>query len=341
MKGPNDNRKELAGEVLKLRQLIDAYEVRESVSRTRAKRIEELSSLKEDLLRSDTLQEKLKRITDGLIDVFDVDFARIWITKPGDRCDSGCVHAKTTKGPHVCKHRDRCLHLLASSGRYTHIDGEVHGRVPFGCYKIGRVAAGLEPKFLTNDVTHDTRIHDRDWAGTLGLISFAGFGLLSKDGTPIGVLALFSKHELSQDDAVMLEDMANTASQVIQTAMAEEARGESENRYRSLVDASPDPIVMYDLQGNLITANQQAATMYGVGSPEELLAEITSVFEALDEESQRKGAANFELTLATGSSMKNEYTLLRKDGISVPIEINSSTISGADGKPMAFISVHP
>ena len=267
MKGPNDDQKELAGEVLKLRQLIDAYEVRESGSRMRTRRIEELSSLKEDLLRSGTLQEKLKRITDGLVDVFDADFARIWITKPGDRCDSGCVHAKTTEGPHVCKHRDRCLHLLASSGRYTHIDGEVHGRVPFGCYKIGRVAAGLEPKFLTNDVTHDTRIHDQDWAGTLGLISFAGFGLLSKQGTPIGVLALFSKHELSQDDAVMLEDLANTASQVIQTAMAEEARRESETRYRSLVEASPDPIVMYDLRGNMITANQQAAPCMGLVRP--------------------------------------------------------------------------
>ncbi len=288
MKGPNDDQKELAGEVLKLRQLVDVYEVRESASRMRTRRIEELSSLKEDLLRSGTLQEKLKRITYGLVDVFDADFARIWITKPGDRCDSGCVHAKTTKGPHVCKHRECCLHLLASSGRYTHMDGQVHGRIPFGCYKIGRVAAGLEPKFLTNDVTHDTRIHDKDWAGKLGLISFAGFGLLSMEGTPIGVLALFSKHELSQDDAVMLEDMANTASQVIQTAMAEEAMWESENRYRSLVEASPDPIVMYDLQGNLITANQQAATIYGVGSPEELLAEIKSVFEVLDEESQKE-----------------------------------------------------
>ncbi len=339
MKGPNDNQKELASEVLKLRQLIHAYEARVSASRMRTRRIEELSSLKEDLLRSGTLQEKLKRITNDLVSVFDADFARIWITRPGDRCDSGCVHSEATKSPHICKHGDHCLHLLASSGRYTHIDGEVHGRVPFGCYKIGRIAAGLEPKFLTNDVTHDARVHDQDWAGTLGLISFAGFGLVSEEGTPIGVLALFSKHELSQDDAVMLEDMASTASQVIQTAMADEARRESENRYRSLVEASPDPIVMYDLQGNLITANQQAAAIYGVGSLEELLAEVKSVFDVLDEESKRRAAANFKLTLATGSSRKNEYSFTRKDGTSLPIEINSSTISGADGAPLAFISV--
>ena len=40
-------------------------------------------------------------------------------------CDRGCVHAEVQEGPHVCRHRDRCLHLLASSGRYTHIDGKV------------------------------------------------------------------------------------------------------------------------------------------------------------------------------------------------------------------------
>ncbi len=26
-------------------------------------------------------------------------------------------------------------------------------RVPFGCYKIGRIAAGEDAKFITNDVT--------------------------------------------------------------------------------------------------------------------------------------------------------------------------------------------
>ena len=59
---------------------------------------------------------------------------------------------KRTDGPHVCRYRDRCLHLLASSGRYTHIDGQAHRRVPFGCYKIGRIASGEDHKFLTNDV---------------------------------------------------------------------------------------------------------------------------------------------------------------------------------------------
>jgi hypothetical protein len=122
------------------------------------KRIEGLNRLKEDLLGSGSLAEKMKRITDGVVDILGADFARIWLTNQGDMCDSGCMHAKVSEGPHVCRYRNRCLHLTASSGRYTHIDG-AHGRVPFGCYKIGRVAAAEEPGFLTNDVTHDPRVH--------------------------------------------------------------------------------------------------------------------------------------------------------------------------------------
>ena len=232
MNNENRTREELIKEIVKLRHIIAEVEGREAKSQIREGRVRQINFIKEALLRSGTLQEKLKRVTDGLVAVFDADFARIWITKPGDRCGSGCVHAKVTEGPHVCRYRDRCLHLMASSGRYTHIDGEVHGRVPFGCYKIGRVAAGLEPKFLTNDVGHDSRIHDQEWAKTLGLVSFAGTRLMSEEGTPIGVLALFSKHELYQDDAVMLEDLANTASQVIQTSTVEEALGKAKRCFR-------------------------------------------------------------------------------------------------------------
>lgn len=185
-------------------------------------RIKALAVLKEDMLGAAGLDEKLRRITEGVIEILDADFSRIWIIKPGDRCEVGCVHAKVTEGPHVCRDRDRCLHLVASSGRYTHIDGEVHGRVPFGCYKIGRVAAGQESKFVTNDVMHDSQVHDREWAGRLGLVSFAGYRLVSAAGRPIGVLALFSTHRISPEEDALLEGLANTTSQVIQTATAEE-----------------------------------------------------------------------------------------------------------------------
>ncbi|UCF78483.1 MAG: PAS domain S-box protein [Candidatus Eiseniibacteriota bacterium] len=184
--------------------------------------VQGLNALKEELLPNGELNAKLGKITDAVVDVFGADFARIWITETGDLCSSGCVHAAAPDDANPC-HRGRCLHLLASSGRYTHTDGEVHRRVPLGSYKIGRIAAGEDSRCVTNDVARDPRIHDRAWARELGLVSFAGYRLASPEGTPIGVLALFSKHAITPHEDMLLESVASTAAQVIQTARAEEA----------------------------------------------------------------------------------------------------------------------
>ena len=185
-------------------------------------RQKQLNLLQQTLLSPGKLEQKLKKITDGVVDIFGADFCRIWITGPGDLCDVGCIHAAATVGPHVCLHKDRCLRLLASSGRYTHTDGVVHRRVPFGCYKIGRIASEKEQRFLTNDVQSDNRIHNREWAKENGLVSFAGYQLRLPGGDALGVMALFSKKPITCEEDAQLNILSNTVTQVIQTARADE-----------------------------------------------------------------------------------------------------------------------
>jgi len=209
-------------EMMKLRQRVAELEMSETERKKIEKQIERLNRLLEEILRRISLNEKLKLITDGIVQIFDAEFSRIWVTHLGDRCDSGCFHANVTEGPHVCQNRGLCLHLISSSGRYTHIDGTVHQRVPFGCYKIGSIAAGNIPNFLTNDVLHDPLIHNQEWARELSLVSCAGYRLLSSTGEPMGVLALFSKHAISYNDDILIEGLANTVSQIIITARAAE-----------------------------------------------------------------------------------------------------------------------
>jgi PAS domain S-box-containing protein len=305
-------KEELIKETERLRHIIAELEGREAKSQMREGRIEQINLLKEALLRSGTLREKLKRITDGVMGVFGADFARVWITKPGDRCGSGCVHAKVTEGPHVCRFRDRCLHLLASSGRYTHTDGEVHGRVPFGCYKIGRVAAGLEPRFLTNDVAHDARIHDQEWAKALGLVSFAGFRLASEDGTPIGVLGLFSKHEVSADGFALLDGMATTAAQVVQTSMVEDALRQSEDMLSHILSAAPLGIA-YVRRGKIKWANQTMAEIFGDEDEHGHISRDIKGFYASEEEYKRVQRLFFS-GLKAGKSAETEVQFRRKDG---------------------------
>jgi PAS domain S-box-containing protein len=193
-----------------------------------------LNFLKEELLAPDGLDRKLKSITDATVEIFGADFARIWITREGDLCDRGCLHAAVTEGPHICLDHTRCLHLVASSGRYTGTEGS-HRRVPMGCYKIGRVAYGEDRSFIINDVTQDPLVHDREWAASLGLVAFAGFRLLSADLKPMGVLALFRKDAIQPQEEKLLQNLANTSSQVILAGMAEEELSRYRGRLEEIV----------------------------------------------------------------------------------------------------------
>lgn len=197
------------------------------------KRQQDVNALQQSLLAPATLESKLKAITDNIVRIFNADFCRIWLIRPGDLCDKGCIHAEVKEGPHVCRFRDKCLHLMSSSGRYTHIDGKGHARVPFGCYKIGLVASGKDHKFLTNDAANDPRVHNHEWVRELGLASFAGYQLKVPGGETIGVMALFAKHIIMPDEDAALDNFSIAASFVTQQAVAEEKLA---NAYAGLED---------------------------------------------------------------------------------------------------------
>ncbi len=225
--------------------------------------------LQQSLLASAPLDYKIKQITESVVQLLEADFCRIWLIQPGDLCDQGCVHAVAKNGPHVCRQRDRCLHLRASSGRFTHTDGAGHRRVPFGCYKIGLIASGQDHRFLTNNVQHDPGIHNHEWARELGLISFAGYQLRVPGGETMGVLALFSKSPISPALDAILDALSTTVAFVVQQAKAEEALHRSEVKFRTLYDSTSDAVLLADGHG-FIDCNKAAVAMFGCFTREEL-----------------------------------------------------------------------
>jgi PAS domain S-box-containing protein len=184
-------------------------------------RLEGVNRLQEDLLSPGDLDGKLKKVTQTAVDLLDLDFCRIWLVRPGDLCHIGCIHAAVSEGPDACLDRDKCLHLMASSGRYSLVTGE-HRRVPFGCRKVGRIASNEENKFFTNDVATDPHIRDHQWAKDLGLVSFAGYKLRDGNGDSIGVFGMFAKHAISEEDNAFLAGLAEMTSRVILEHRADE-----------------------------------------------------------------------------------------------------------------------
>ncbi|MCG3196541.1 MAG: Sensor histidine kinase RcsC [bacterium] len=164
-----------------------------------------VNELHQALFRCRSVEDVAKVMTDTLVRSFEAHFARLWIRRPADLCCECALAAH-------CPSKRECLHLLSSSGRYTHIDGD-HRRVPLGAFKIGLIAEG-RGKTISNDVVNDERVHNREWAASLGLRSFAGIPLES-EGKVVGVLAMFSREFLSPSLLATLELLAKLATAAI------------------------------------------------------------------------------------------------------------------------------
>ena len=145
-----------------------------------------------------SLKAILGECSEAIVRHLDAAFARIWTLS-----DDG-----------------KMLELQASAGMYTHLDGP-HSHIPMGQFKIGMIAQERKPH-LTNDVLNDPRISNREWAEKEGMASFAGYPLSVGDRT-IGVLAMFSRKQLTPDTTETLASGADLIAQGIERKRAQVA----------------------------------------------------------------------------------------------------------------------
>lgn len=154
--------------------------------------------------RGDT-HELLHRCTDVVVQRFGAAFVRIW----------------------TLKHEERMLHLQASSGEYTRLDGR-YSRIAVGRFRVGHIAQTAQP-YLTNDLANDSRIDDREWVQRQGLVSFAGHPLFA-DGRVVGVLAMFAHRPLPPTTLDELAVIADGLAQFLERRRAERERAEALER---------------------------------------------------------------------------------------------------------------
>ncbi|MBI4317309.1 MAG: PAS domain S-box protein [Chloroflexi bacterium] len=117
----------------------------------------------------------------------------------------------------------------------------------------------------------------------------------------------------------------------------EAALRESEERYRTLVETSPDGIVVSNLDGAIIMCNHRAVALYGAESARELLGKKMMEFVAIED--RERAINNSRRILQIGCLRDIEYTVIRRDGAAFPAETSISPVLDAEGKAWAFVAV--
>ena len=114
---------------------------------------------------------------------------------------------------------------------------------------------------------------------------------------------------------------------------AEQHLAQMEGRYRGLLEAAPDAMVVVNQAGEIVLLNVQAEKQFGYSRDELLGQRVTNIIpegfaERLIADETRSEADALAQQIGTGI----ELTALRKDGSEFPIEIMLSPLDSTDGR---------
>ena len=154
------------------------------------------------------LNEVLTTISQGLVDQLGAGFARIWLLGHGDLCDE-CFKASS------CRNQEKCLHLKASAGMYTNLNGE-YRRVPLGEEPSGRIAIEKEPIFF-EDLINDNQFPNKEWIKAHKFCWFTGYPLIFRDEL-LGATAIYGQRKMPHGGFEHIAGFANQASIAIKNA---------------------------------------------------------------------------------------------------------------------------
>ncbi|MFQ5981447.1 MAG: PAS domain S-box protein [Candidatus Heimdallarchaeota archaeon] len=156
---------------------------------------------------------------------------------------------------------------------------------------------------------------------------------LRKDGSKLPVL-VYSSPIIRNNQPVGLRGIALD---ITDLKRAENALRESEKKYRSLVETSPDGIAMTDLNGTIYMVNQQCARMAGYKNTETMAGK--NIFDFFGEKDRKRALGTMRKLLSFGSIRHTEFSFQKSDGTALPADLSSSLIVDENGLPKHYMMV--
>ncbi len=129
----------------------------------------------------------------------------------------------------------------------------------------------------------------------------------------------------------------NKEKEIKERKQVEAALRESEKRYRTLVDTSPDAIFYISLDLRILFCNQRAAELYGADRPEQLLNMNALDILSLDNYVWIQAGEQADRFPKGWSVRGQELTLSKKNGNSLPAEVSASLVMNQKDEAVGII----
>ena len=105
----------------------------------------------------------------------------------------------------------------------------------------------------------------------------------------------------------------------------------AEQKFRSLLEAAPDAMVMSHENGNVVLVNSRLETLFGYPRQEILARDIRALVPDWDYEIQMAPDEDLSKAVSQAQSSGRELTAVRRDGSSFPVEISFSPLQTEEG----------
>jgi PAS domain S-box-containing protein len=162
---------------------------------------------------------------------------------------------------------------------------------------------------------------------------------IRQHGQVVGMLSVqsYTHNAFTQDDLQTLQSLADHCGGALERIRAQQALRESEERYRSILTASPDAVIIMDTAARILMVSPGMLNMFGYERTEQVIGRLT--MESVVPEDRARALANLSLTLQGSRFGPQEYRSLRADGSSFDIEVNAEIARDAGGQPFQVVLI--
>jgi len=267
---------------------------------------EPLLALAVTVTSQERVESVLESIVQGLATQPGVALARIWLQASAGL--PSFSHAVSDPPDHLC--------LAASAGTPINSPGEdwcfLQGhfaRVTLNVGKVGQVAASRQPILIEDVAAQNDWVVRPEWAKREEIRSFAGHPLIFRDKL-LGVIAVFSRQPLGQQEFTWLGLFANHAAVAIANACTEEALRSSERNLVALVNTIPTAAWTTRPDGHCDFINQVWLDYAGMTAEQ---AQGWGWAEAIHPDDRTKLVEEWQLCLGSGTPVDTEARIRRFD----------------------------